>query len=416
MGEAKVGQGRTNGYRRPSRLLALGSGSALTAVALMMVVSPLGMAAHASVVIHPPFSGAISPSNSIYVQGCGKVATDKQWSFKLGSGFGGTSTSGSANACKHSLYGVGTSSSADVSGGIEIAIPVKMPAGSMNVTLNTAMSWSASLKVSDGSKTGACSANLYTYAYSSTYYEWNYNGVYFLNYNDTYSDYSNGIWYNGSYGTTPPSPFNLNNTTYYSNYQDYGASGGCTASATAEVYGNVWMVDESTGSTIYSNNSSIPGYQRYCYGSYCYTSAEPMYVTLTVTNYTDWYCYQDTYWYGPSNYTYNYPLTCYSYNKTLTTYTQVYTPGILSSSCGYTYYYQCTYYNGTGSATWSNSSAGTEQTWFNDSFTTGDHYAMFIQLSTYQYASQSWTKGSASWVFNMLTLGHGFRVTSISAV
>ncbi|MFI5418570.1 MAG: hypothetical protein ACHQ2Y_06725 [Candidatus Lutacidiplasmatales archaeon] len=408
MGDARVGQGRTMGYRRPSRLLALGTGGTMTAIAMLMVLAPSGLAAHTSVVIHPPFSGAVSPSNSVYVSGCGKVATNKQWSFKLGTGFGGTSSSGSANACKHQLYGVGGFSDAQLYGGIEIALPVKMPAGSMNVTANTALSFAVTLKASDGSKTGACTANLYTYSDNFTYYEWNYNGIYFTNYNETYSDYSNGIWYNGSYGTTPPSPFNLNNTTYFDTSQSYGASGGCEAYVFAQVYTDMWMVDESTGSYLQANNSSMPGYSGYGYG-------EPLYTELSVQNYTDWYCSSYSYWDGPYNYSYSQPLTCYSYNKSLTAEIFQYTPGHLSSSCGYTYYYVCTYSNGTGTLTWSNSTSATAQTWWNDSFVTGDHYALFMNIQTDVYAYQSWTHGSAAWSFNMLTLGHGFRVTSITA-
>lgn len=386
-----------------------------------MALSPVGMGAHATLTLHAPYIGGVSPNNYLSVSGCGKVSTDKQWVFKLTTGAGGTDSVGSANACKHSLYGVGGTSSAYLDGGIQVVVPVKMPRGALSLAANDALSWATSIKAADGSKTGACTSNLFTYHDVSTTWEWNpvtynysgYNYTYFSSYNDTYQ-YSYGTQtYNYSYGSgATPSPFNFNNSSAY--YHDVSTSqyGGCTASASTSVNLNIQLVDETTGTSFTSNNSSEPGYQRYCYGSYCYAYDTPMSANAVVENYTDWYCYNDVSWNGLVGSWSNFS-GCYSYNKTLEAFTQVFTPGTLSSSCGYTEPYVCTFYNATGAASWTNTGGNSNTWWFNNTYNPHDKYAVMVTVYNYNSAYQSWAHGVASWNSNMLTLGHGFRLTSI---
>jgi len=384
MGENGKRLGRTMSYSRRGWLGYLVGGGAI-AVALIMALSPAATAASANF-LHAPYKGVVSPNNDIYQSGCGKVTAEKKWHFSMKKGVGGSESKGSAASCKKQIAGVGQSSDAESYGGFDLAFSLgKIPATATTVDANITASWAASFTASDGGKSPACNNLVNTYNDSFTEWEWNSFGSFAYQENDSY----NGIWYNYSYNTASlPSPFNLNNTTYYYTYHDSSTYASCEAygNAFAEVYG--YLVDTTTGSEQYTSSNSI--------GS----NGEMFDVFVEVFNETDFGCDQYYEWDEGSSYGSN-TSTCYSYNTTLTSEVYSYVPTFTSST-------------GTSSTvSWSNTSSTTGDMTWSGPWASTDHFALVLYVYADVYAYNGWQHGSASFMFNMATLGHGFKLNKI---
>jgi len=383
MGENGKRLGRT-GHIRSGWMAYLGGGGAI-AVALIMILSPAATAASVGVVIHS-YKGVVSPENSISQSGCGKALQPKKWHFALATGIGGEASKGLAASCKKQVAGVGQYSSASTYGGFEAGIVLpKIARTATTINASIEAKWSTTLTSSDGGS-AACNNGLTTYSDNITEWEWNS----FHNYAIQENDSSNGVWYNYSYNVASvPSPFNLNNTTYY--YHDVSTStfGFCEADAFtyAEVYG--YLVDTTTN-TETSASSNTVGSNGFLFET-----------GVEVYNETDFGCGYYYEWDQGTSYGSN-TSTCYSYNTTLTSYTYSYVPSYTFSS-------------GTNnSVTWTNSSTVSGSIVFSGPFSTHDHYALLLEVFGDADAYNSWQHGSASWNFNMATLGNGMKLTSIS--
>jgi hypothetical protein len=336
-------------------------------------------------VLHAAYKGVVSPENSLSQSGCGKVTSSKKWHFALKTGIGGESSKGSAASCKKQLAGVGQSAEAQMSGGFTIAMNLgRISASATTIDANVSASWSASFTASDGGHT-ACDSGIETILENITEWEWNSFS------NDAYNESidENGIWYNYTYNTASiPSPFNLNNTTYY--YHDYYFEefGDCEAYGDSflEAYG--YLIDTTTGSEMYQSSNSLG-------------TNGIMFDTFTeVYNETDYYCENYSEWDEGSSY--SLPYTCYSYNTTLTSEIYSYYP-TFSSSIG-----------SNNTVSWTNSSASVGDIVFNGPFSATDHYALELEVYGDAYAYNSWQHGSANFVFNMATAGHQFKLNKVT--
>jgi len=383
MGENGNRLGRT-GYSR-GWLSYLGGGGAV-AIALIMILSPAANAASAGVVIHS-YHGVVSPNNSISQSGCGKALEPKKWHFALKTGIGGSASKGIAGSCAKQVAGVGQTSYSSTYGGFTagLVLPrIANTATSVNATVEA--KWTASLTASDGGKSPVCNNAPSSSSYNDTEWEWNSFSNYA--YIDQYT--SGGFTYNYSYNlASVPSPFNLNNTTYYYHSQGFSTFAYCAAdaSAFAEVYG--YLVDTTTHVTTYPSSNTIGAN-----GILFETGVE-------VYNETDWGCSQFYEWDEGTSYGSN-TTTCFSYNTTLTSYEYSYA-GTFTSSTGTN-----------NTLTWTNASSTTGSMVFSTTFSHHDAYALLLDVVGDASASNSWTHGSASWNFNMATLGNGMKLTSIT--
>jgi len=373
------------GYSRRGWLAYMTCGGAI-AVALIMALSPAATAASAGVVIHPGYKGVVSPSNSVSQSGCGKVAA-KHWHFSLKTGSGGVTSKGLASSCKKQVGSIGQTSSASTYGSVTVGVLLpKISASATNITANVATKYTAALSASDGGRSAVCNNAATTSTYDYTTWEW--NNFHNYAYTDNYS--YNGVYYNYSYNVASiPSPFNLNNTTYYYHDSGYSTFAFCEAFAYmfAEVY--AYLMDLTLGTNSYPSSNGIG-------------SNGIMFDTeLGVENSTDWGASQYYYWdegtqYGSNN------TTLFSYNTSLT-------------SFQYVFYPTFSYTTGTNNTlTWSSAASSTGQISWLGSFSHHDHYAIEMVAVMDASASNSWQHGSASWSFNMATLGNGLHLTSIS--
>jgi len=383
MGENGNRLGRT-GYSR-GWLSYLGGGGAV-AIALIMILSPAANAASAGVVIHS-YHGVVSPNNSISQSGCGKALEPKKWHFALKTGIGGSASKGIAGSCAKQVAGVGQTSYSSTYGGFTAGIILpKIPRTATTINASVEAKWTTSLVASDGGLSATCNNAPTTSTYNYTTWEWNS----FSNY--AYIDqYTSGSYsYNYSYNVASvPSPFVLNNTTYY--YHDSGHStfAYCEAYAYAfaEVYG--YLMDTTTNTETFSSSNSI-GYNGIFFDT-----------TIEVYNETDWGCSQYYYWDEGTSYGSN-TTTCFSYNTTLTSVIYSYYPTFTSTT------------GSNNTMTWTNASSTSGSIIFNGPFSAHDHYALLLYVYGDAYATNSWQHGYASWNFNMATLGNGMKLSSIT--
>jgi hypothetical protein len=391
MGESGNRPGRTSVYRRSGWLAAL-TGAGVVAISLVMMLSPAASAANAAVILHAPYKGAVSPSTYLDIYGCAKAKVTKAFHFSLHTGIGAAASSGKASQCSKVVNGVGQTSDADYQVGAELALPLKLAPGTTSVTLNTATSAAVAITTTDGVRNNslpmpAC-ANGYSTVYENiTEYEWNNFGSYNISEliieTGAYSYYDNY-----SYGTGAiPSPFNLNNTTYY--YHDFYQStqSDCTASAEYEVEQYGYLIDTTTGLEQFTN----------------YTSSEDKFIDVSVTNETDFG--SDGYYEWDEGYS-------YGSNSTTTFANNVTGSSIEVENCGVT----CTFTSTPGTNNtqgWSSVGTTVNSMDWNNSFNTHDKYVLELELYVFIYAEDSWKHGYASWGLNMATLGNGYKLSSI---
>jgi len=383
MGEKGKRLGRT-GYSR-GWLAYLGGGGSI-AIALIMILSPVANAASAGVVIHS-YHGVVSPNNSLSQSGCGKALEPKKWHFALKTGIGGSASKGLAASCAKQVAGVGQTSSASTYGGFTAGLVLPRIANTAT-TVNASIEakWTTSLSASDGGKSATCNNAPSSYSYNDTEWEWNSFSNYA--YIDQYT--SGGYSYNYSYNTASiPSPFNLNNTTYYYHSQGFTTFAYCIASAFAYADIYAYLVDTTTHVTTYSSSNTVGS------NGFLFETGVEVY------NETDWGCSQFYEWDEGTSYGSN-TTTCFSYNTTLTSVVYSYSP---------TYSYTT---GSNNSQTWTNSSSVAGSIVFSTTFSHHDAYALVLEVYGDAYASNSWQHGSASWNFNMATLGNGMKLTSIT--
>jgi len=388
MGENGARRGRTLGYSRRGWLTALTGGGAVLA-ALIMMLSPVAAATGAGLTLHAKYKGVVSPSNSLSQSGCGKAAMQVHWHFALKTGLGGSASTGKASSCKKQIAGVGQTASASTYGGFTLAVGLpKLGANVNNISANAGIKFTATTTASDGGKSAVCNNAPSYNTYNFTEWEWNSFSNYA--YQDNYS--YNGIYYNYSYNVASvPSPFNLNNTTFY--YHDSGWSivAYCQAYTNAYMSVYAYLADLTTGTQMAASGNTLASTS---YGSFFDIFTE-------VYNQTDYGCSQYYEWDQGTSYGSN-TTTCFSYNTTLTSVIYTYVP-TFSSTTG-----------SNNSVVWTGSMSTTGSIWFNGPFTHGDHYAILLYVSASFYVYNGWQHGFASWGFNMATGGNGFHLTSIT--
>jgi hypothetical protein len=403
--------GRTLGYSRAA--LLSGAGAAL--IALLMVGS--ATAASASVVtVHPAYHGVVAPFNSVSAQGCATTAKIvKKANFHLHTGIGAIDFNGKAGNCGAKLpKGFTFYDDASAAGGFEAVIKLpSISANAQNVSANLAGKYSWTATVSTGGSSIACPSGLDLYVYNYTSWEWGYNASTFTFANSAYStidyQYYGGTWYsyNSSYNVASvPSPFYLNNTTYYDHYSfsEVYSSGTCDASVSGSTYSYVEVCDTTTGS---------------CYTAEGGAGAYDAFWGMSVSNSTFWEpAHSSNYWDGPTNYGYNYSYAAYNGNTSGTSW---YNENIFYTS---PYYNYTSGTNATAtSMTMSGSNVLTGQSRYLNlsaqsyvpAFVPTDHYFLIYYIDTSMYATNSnWHHGSASFAFNGATLGNGIKLASIT--
>ena len=130
MGSQQGGRGRRGG-RGPFAWGITGTSGLAIAVALGMVLGP----AMGSAVV-PPFKGAVSKTNSVYWYGCAKPKLTHATTFSLKTGRGAFAGTVAATDCAKSQYGVGSQSDAEINGMFSAVIPLKVPGGTTNISMD----------------------------------------------------------------------------------------------------------------------------------------------------------------------------------------------------------------------------------------------------------------------------------------
>ncbi|HTT26579.1 MAG TPA: hypothetical protein VMH90_06450 [Thermoplasmata archaeon] len=224
-------------------------------MALLMLMTPLAAAGNA----HPSSSRIfVIPNSSQSVSGCGVLSVGKV-SLKPTTGVGLWSGSAKAAPCKSSVNGVGSSSDASGSGGVEAIIPVKLSSSNtgVNVTWSLQVSWALKVVLSGSSKCSVTSKYNYSYYYTylsswvnttDTYSYCSSSGsvdlsasAYLVDMTTGYYYYPSNYWnglskYFDRYNDTSTSVTNYSNPNYwssnYTSWSNYGSQSGTTGSGT----------------------------------------------------------------------------------------------------------------------------------------------------------------------------------------
>lgn len=395
MSERKRGRGREIDMGR-------GRGTLLTAasvvlVAVLMAGSSAGSSIGAAPTISAPFKGLVTPENSISTSGCRAKATLRSFKFDLHTGAASGASVGKVGSCGKGVpKGYGFSSDVSVDGGyapVFVKLP-KIASTVTNVSASLGGKWTISMSGTDGGSF-ACRAPSSTSYFLYTIWQWNWTGSYFAGFAENYSDYYDGVWTNSTANLASiPSPFNLNNTTYYFHEADSFTYSACQSGGyfDYDLYGDLY--DAATGATYPSTGSDLP---------------EDGYSAVYVQNITDWGWTNYSEWYGPTNYSFSYPTTTSSYNVTGSeVYQYAYSPSsgfLLSLSTGMN-----------NTQAWSNTTklAGGSM-WWAMTFSPSDPY--YLELNLYLNAAifnDNWVRGGASYDLNMATAGNGVKLSSIS--
>ena len=249
--------------RLSTRRSALGISLGLMSVATLVALAPVSVAA---VVPHlvkvAPYKGGVLPSSSLTTYSCHAVAKQPTaWHFNLKTGIGGGSYYSRAKACSQIPYRLGSQSSASASGSEEVSIAVKIPTGIRNVTAHVLLNYTALIKETAGTVSGACP----TTPFSST----------------------SVSYYNGTAWTYYPSvsrPVVYNSSTYFYYYTNNGASGSCSSYASFSG-GFVAVIIAANGLAGYGMNGGTGGGASYSFGG-----------NVATYNSTYWSCYNYTLW------------------------------------------------------------------------------------------------------------------------
>jgi hypothetical protein len=355
--------------------------------------------------LRAPYPGTSKAFNALYSSGCGTANAPVKWKFKLSTGVGVVAENGKAGVCKNAQPGV-TYSSAQSSGSFEAQIPVRVAAGTTNVTANLAATYAISVLASDTTREfrrPTCVNGLTTssseylgYAWNGTYHSYGFgNYTAFPLYNDTFTSSNGG---NYTYSNAPvPVPFYLNRTTSYVDDRSYSASGSCAANVFAEVNVHSSLKDLTARSFITRTSDSFAPHDTL------------FLVELSVSRSIAWGCKDDEKWVGfgagyPGNGSqgsYTISRSCYNHNSTLVSTETTAYPSATS--------------NGTNATlSWSSSSnvAGA-LTWIS-SYSAAHHYLLELNVSATLAVDNSWESGIASYGLDMGLGSNGIELVSVS--
>jgi hypothetical protein len=244
--------------RFSARLWRFGFASTLVGLVALVALAPVGSASPALLITHvAPYRGGVLPTSNLNVYGChAKAQQVTAWHFNLHIGKGGGSDSATAKACSLSQFRLGSGSTAAASGSEEVSILIKIPHGTRNVTANVQVNYTAQIKESAGSPTGACPSTPF---------------------NSTSSSYYNGSGW--SYSPTISHPVVFSNKTYFYYYENNGASGSCGAYSSLDG-GIIGFMVASNGLAGYSLTPTV-----FQFGG-----------NVQTYNSTYWSCYNYTLW------------------------------------------------------------------------------------------------------------------------
>jgi len=208
---------RANGPRRiglSRRIVGLTTSGGALAVALIMALSPA--AAAAGHTYHAPYAGAVSSTNSYTDQsGCATGALTSPVNWSSTTGILTLAAKASAKNCPAQLAGVGGNSYGSGSGGVDVAIPIKVATSAAHsISVNWKIHATSSSSYTPGTCTLAtttsfqyCESGADVSVYGFTYLVDLTNGTYFYptNYWDYYNESFNetycysGTCYNYTY-------------------------------------------------------------------------------------------------------------------------------------------------------------------------------------------------------------------------
>jgi hypothetical protein len=271
MQEKGLRLGRTLGYRT-GKFLSLATGGTVSAVALLMVLSPFAVGA----TFHAPYTGVVSKGGYASWNGCETNKGSLTFSLKTGIATGSAATT--AKTCLKSLGQVGKYSSAYNSPSFQAAINFKVPSGSHHVSANWAIN--AAVKGSELTS-GICpnparTSSSYFYHYGSYYYWYNNTGanqfcsadasVYAYVYAYV-QDLTSGQQLNFTYAQVFDNYMDTYNQTYWNCYNDtvwngtaYSYSHGCygyNTTTRTSAYLNGVYYSSWTGPTSFNNTTSM---------------------------------------------------------------------------------------------------------------------------------------------------------------
>lgn len=258
------------GYRS-GRLMAFASGGAVSAIALMVLVSPLALGVSHTA----PYTGVVAKSDYSDTSGC---ATDHgTLGFALSTGIAAGTSAATAKTCTKHLGAVGTSSDGYNEPGVQAAINLRLPTGYHHVAENWAVN--AAAKGAEVSTSPCPTAphyrNSYAFHYGSYYYWDNSTGqnqycssdasVYSYMYSYI-EDLTTGQTYNYTYNQVFDTYMDTYNSTYWDCYNDtvwngtaYSYYSGCygyNRTTTTYAYINGVYYSSWTGPTNFNNTTS----------------------------------------------------------------------------------------------------------------------------------------------------------------
>lgn len=151
-----------------NRLVTWTTGSAATAVALLMVLAPAVQGA----VLVAPFHGTVTEQLFTDYFGChASSKVIKKPSFSLATGAGGYAGSASVKSCAGPIAHV-ANGLAENGGGPLAELPVTLATGANSVSATFAASWAASGSISIAGAATPCPTSSYNYFFNSTYYSY----------------------------------------------------------------------------------------------------------------------------------------------------------------------------------------------------------------------------------------------------
>lgn len=303
---------------RPRAFEGFAAGGSITLVVLL-VVPATSLATTTAVQFHAPYQGYLHGFQLVQTSGCHASATVRHnWTFNLTTGDGQGSWYGRAGGCVSPTGPwAPTHSAAAIDGAYSAGIQLTPASGrASNLTAQLGGNLSIRLSASDGSSGPACPSGPPVTSVNDTIWEWNltYTGGrrHFADFAYNYQDYANGNWSNESNASAPiPSPFPLNNTTYYSHYENQTFERSCLAVVRVYVLMSAALV-----------LTNPPEYVADQYGGgpnpYAAFPNNNMYVIgLQVSNSSSWSWSEGREWDGPHSLNLTEPFSIYSSNDTI---------------------------------------------------------------------------------------------------
>jgi hypothetical protein len=200
----------------------VGSTGLMAAVSLMMVLGPaMAGAVHPAVItVVAPYKGASTGYNSWSVSGCGKAKITSPATFNLKTGAGGFSGSAAAKTCGKSFGGVGGSGYGSTSSEVQVAVKLPGHKGTTAVAATVALAWAGSNALVAGTCTTSATAS-YSSCYRSASVDL-YGYAYVIDEtNGTYSYATN--YFPGAYNSSYNDTYCYSGTCYQYSYGTPGS-------------------------------------------------------------------------------------------------------------------------------------------------------------------------------------------------